>query len=141
MPRPKRNLLADVQAASDPPAELPTHHFIAQVIKGEGNNIFSVTDPFGDELLVELASKLVKSFWIKRGGFVIINPDALAERDNKLSGEIVVVLRNEKAWRKMSYWPKAFPKKEVPEASDDDEDEDEEESRVGQMPPSDSEDE
>lgn len=91
---------------------------------------------------------------MKRGGFVLVDFEA-GERQNKIEGEIVNVVREEKEWRKRAYWyvdleilwgtfgggwligcrPKEFVKRVV------EEDEDEEESTVGKMPPSDSEDE
>lgn len=64
--------------------------------------------------------------------------DAMKERENKLDGEIVNVVRNEKEWRKQTYWPKEFVQR-ISYADEDDSDE--EESNAGKMPPSDSEDE
>jgi len=69
---------------------------------------------------------------------VLVDLDAMKERENKLDGEIVNVVRNEKEWRKMGYWPKEFVQR-ISYADEDDSDE--EESNAGKMPPSDSEDE
>jgi probable RNA-binding protein EIF1AD len=63
----------------------------------------------------------------------------MKERENKLDGEIVNVVRNEKEWRKQTYWPKEFVQR-ISYVADED-DSDEEESNAGKMPPSDSEDE
>jgi len=53
-------------------------------------------------------------------------------RENKLDGEIINVIRDEREWRKESYWPREFVKKtSYPEDSE------EESSIVGKMPPSD----
>jgi probable RNA-binding protein EIF1AD len=92
--------------------------------------------------------------WIKRGSYVVVDTSSLADRDNKLDGEIVNVVRDEKAWRKMAYWyvvycsrrargimwliytlfrPKEFVKKSTYVQDSDDE-----ESTVGKMPPADS---
>jgi probable RNA-binding protein EIF1AD len=139
MPQPKRNVLAAAQAASDPPSSLPDNHLIARVVKAEGNNLFSVTLPSEEVLLVELGAKLRNTFWIKRRGYVIVDTAALADRDNKLGGEIVTVVMQEKNWRKMGYWPSEFAKKST--FSDDEDDDNLEESNVGRLPPSDSEDE
>jgi probable RNA-binding protein EIF1AD len=139
MPRPKRNVLAAAQAASEPPTSLPEHHRIARVIKAEGNSLFSVTLPSEEILLVELAAPLRNTFWIRRGGYVIVDTAALADRDNKLSGEIVTVLMQEKNWRKTDYWPTEFAKRNT--YSDDDDDDEQEESNIGKLPTSDSEDE
>lgn len=61
----------------------------------------------------------------------------LADRDNKIDGEIINVVRDERVWRKAHFWPQEFAKKSA--ISTDSDDEDEEESRVGKMPPSDEE--
>lgn len=60
------------------------------------------------------------------------------DRENKLYGEIVNVVREEREWRKMAYWPVVFGKREGYGGSDSEE---EEESRMGKMPFSDEEDE
>jgi probable RNA-binding protein EIF1AD len=116
-----------------------------------GNNLFNVEQADGKELLVELPAQFRSTFWIKRGGYVVVDSQALAERENKLHGEIVNVVREERIWRKMEYWyvvriggrrstfsdidrPDSFSK-EIPIATNDEEDD----SRVGKMPPSDSE--
>jgi probable RNA-binding protein EIF1AD len=104
MGRPKRDVLADAVDASTPPAELPEHHAIARVIKAEGNHLYRVSIANKDELLVELATRLRSTFWIKRGGYVVVDTNALAERDNKLGGEIATVIMQEKEWRKQAYW-------------------------------------
>jgi len=52
-------------------------------------------------------------------------------RENKIQGEILNVVRDEREWRKEPYWPKEFPK-----VSSYPVDSDEEDSVVGKMPPS-----
>jgi len=116
-----------------------------------GNNLFNVEQADGTELLVELPAQFRSTFWIKRGSFVVVDSQTLAERENKLQGEIVNIVREERIWRKMGYWyvvgigsrrwtfsdidrPDLFSKKN-PTASNDEE----VDSRVGKMPPSDSE--
>ncbi|KAI6868448.1 hypothetical protein KC338_g3937 [Hortaea werneckii] len=64
--------------------------------------------------------------------FVLVDAAALAERDNKLGGEIVNVVGDEKAWKKMAYWPAEFAKKRAVYG-------DESEDEGPQMPPSDDE--
>ena len=66
----------------------------------------------------------------------MVDTTAFEERDNKLDGEIVTVVREEREWRKQKYWPVEFAKKIFYDS-----DEDEEESNMGKMPPSDSEEE
>ncbi|KAL8659215.1 MAG: hypothetical protein Q9226_000553 [Calogaya cf. arnoldii] len=133
MARPKRNFLATAQETSSPPASLDDNHTIARVRKAEGKNLYLVELPkHTDPLLVELPARFRSQIWIKRGGYVLIDTAAFLDRDNKLDGEIVNVVREEKEWRKQSYWPAEFVKKSsYPEDSED------EASTVGKMPPSD----
>ncbi|KAJ4379625.1 hypothetical protein N0V86_004806 [Didymella sp. IMI 355093] len=135
MGRPKRQVLATIEDTITPPDVLPDAHFIARIVKAEGKNLYSADLPNGKSVLAELEAKFRSTVWIKRGSYVVVDTSALAERDNKLDGEIVNVVRDEKAWRKMAYWPKEFVKKPAYEDSD------EEESTVGKMPPSDSDEE
>ena len=84
----------------------------------------------------------------------MVDTTAFGDRDNKLDGEIVNIVRDEKHWRKQTYWfvhftsrdtlsvlmvryrPSEFVKKSTyPEDSED------EKSTVGKLPPSDSEEE
>ena len=136
MPPPRRILQATVEETLTPPATLtPTQH-IARTIKAEGNNLYSVEAPAGKQLLVELSPRFRSSIWLRRGGYVLVDTDrkVFGERDNKIDGEIVNVVREEKRWRKLSYWPAEFAKKRVEETGSDGDD-----SRVGRMPSSDEE--
>ncbi|OAK93486.1 nucleic acid-binding protein [Phaeosphaeriaceae sp. SRC1lsM3a] len=133
MPRPKRNLLATIDSTITPPDALPAGHYIARITTAAGNNLYNAELPGGKAVLAELEAKFRSTVWIKRGSYVVIDTSALADRENKLDGEIVNVVRDEKAWRKMAYWPKEFVKKSTYV-----EDSDEEESTMGKMPPTDS---
>ena len=105
MARPKRNLLATAQATSSPPASLDDNHAIACVRKAEGKNLYLVKLPKRpDPLLVEMPARFRSQIWVKPGGYVLIDTAAFLNRDNKLDGEIVNVVREEKEWRKQSYW-------------------------------------
>lgn len=104
MPRPKRQLLATAAETSNPPATLEAGYVLARVIKGEGKNLYAVALPDGQSLLVELPSRFRSSIWIKHGGFVLVSTTAFEDRENKLDGEIVNVVRDEKQWRKQAYW-------------------------------------
>ncbi|KAI9866823.1 MAG: hypothetical protein M1813_000765 [Trichoglossum hirsutum] len=129
-PRPKRNVLATARETSTPPTALSPTQAIARVVGATGNNLYSVELPSGEALLVELPSRFRSTIWIKRGGFVLIDTNSSTERDNKLNGDIINVVRDEKDWRKEPYWPKEFVKMSPPgEGSDEDE------SIVGKMPP------
>ncbi|KAL8807934.1 MAG: hypothetical protein Q9182_000400 [Xanthomendoza sp. 2 TL-2023] len=133
MAPPKRNLLATVQETLSPPTLLDDNHAIARVRGAQGKNLYLVELPENKKpLLVELPSRFRSQIWIKRGGYVLVDTTAFLDRDNKLDGEIVNVVRDEKEWRKQSYWPQEFVKK-----SSYPEDSDEGESVVGKMPPTD----
>ena len=97
-----------------------------------GKNLYNVELPSSDKLLVELEAKFRSKIWLKRGGFVIVDINTLADRANKIDGEIVNVVRDEKRWSKAPYWPEEFIKKALVLADAEDE------SVVGKMPPSDS---
>lgn len=104
MVRSKRNLLAAAETSSSPPNALPEGHEIARVVKAAGNNLYEVENGLGGKTLVEMHSRLRSTIWVKRGSFVVVDRHSLALRDNKLGGEIVNVVSNEKAWRRESYW-------------------------------------
>ncbi|KAL4802280.1 hypothetical protein BDV18DRAFT_64498 [Aspergillus unguis] len=131
MPPPRRKVLATAEETLFPPDELAPGQEIARVIKATGNNIYSVEFPSKKTLLVELPAKFRSTIWMKRGSFVLVDTNALDSRDNKLGGEIVNIVRDEKAWRKTHYWPKEFVKQPVVVSDDEDE------SNVGKMPSSD----
>ena len=132
MGRSKREVLATFDETLNPPSALPEHHMICQVVKAAGNNLFNVQDAKKSKMLVELPAQFRSKFWIKRGGYVLVDTSAFDERDNKLDGEIVNLVGDERIWRKLSYWPKGFEKRNMYEDSDSQE----EESNVGKMPPS-----
>lgn len=104
MGRPKRHLLATIDSTITPPGELLASHRIARITSAAGNNLYNAELPGGEAALAELEAKFRSTVWIKRGSYVVIDTSALADRDNKLDGEIVNVVRDEKAWRKMAYW-------------------------------------
>ena len=133
MPKPKRNINAVAEETLTQQVSLPASQRIAKIQKAEGNNLYSLELPDGETLIAELQAKFRSTIWVKRGSYVVVDTAALAARENKLGGEIVNVVRDEKAWRKMSYWPVTFVKKS---SYGDDSDDD-----GPKMPPSDSEDE
>ncbi|KAK0714528.1 hypothetical protein B0H67DRAFT_488815 [Lasiosphaeris hirsuta] len=136
MGKPKRNILAAAEESSTPPDQLTESQSLARVVKAEGNNLYAVILPSKKPLLVELEPRFRNTIWIKRGGYVLIDVASSSERppNSRVVGEIINVVRDEKAWRKLPYWPKQFTKNTY-------EDEDDDESTVGKMPPSGSEDE
>lgn len=131
---PRRKLQATVEETLTPPDKLEDSQLIARIVKAEGKNLYTVLSPSSETLLVELEARFRSTIWLKRGSYVLVDKASLADRENKIDGEIVNVVRDEKAWRKEKYWPKEFVKKSV-SAEDDNE------STVGKMPPSDDENE
>jgi probable RNA-binding protein EIF1AD len=104
MARPKRNLLATIDSTVTPPDTLPPSHQIARITTAAGNNLYNAELPDGKPVLAELEAKFRSTVWIKRGSYVVVDTSAMADRENKLDGEIVNIVRDEKAWRKMVYW-------------------------------------
>jgi probable RNA-binding protein EIF1AD len=117
-----------------PPDTLTSSQLIARVTKTQGKDLYTVETPDSTNLLVELTERFRATIFVRRGGYVLVDTKSANDRDNKIQGEIVNIVRDEKTWRKMSFWPSVFtPKAAMPDS-------DEEESIVGKMPPSDSED-
>ncbi|KAJ5874306.1 Translation initiation factor 1A (eIF-1A) [Penicillium soppii] len=131
---PRRKMLATAEETLTPPDELSNTQQIVRAIKATGNNIYLIEQPDKKQMLVELPARFRSAIWIKRNSYVVVDTKGQEERDNKIGGEIVNVVRDEKAWRKAPFWPKEFVKQQVVLVGSDDE---EEESRVGQMPSSD----
>jgi len=135
MPPPRRKLQATVEETLNPPTGLDKGQYIARIKNAAGNNLYHVELSNGTALLVELEARFRSTIWLKRGGYVLVDTKTLADRENKIDGEIVNIVRDERAWRKAPFWPKNFVKK--PTVANDS---DEEESTVGKMPPSEDED-
>ena len=101
---PRRKLLATEEETLTPPDCLAEGQTIARIIKATGNSIYSVELPSKETVLVELPARFRSTIWMKRGSYVVVDTNALEDRDNKLHGEIVNIVRDEKAWRKASFW-------------------------------------
>lgn len=104
MAPPRRKVLATAEETMFPPDELADTHQIARAIKATGNNIYLIELPNKKQKLVELPARFRSTFWIKRGSFVVVDTSTQEERDNKIGGEIINIVRDEKAWRKASFW-------------------------------------
>ncbi|OAA59325.1 Nucleic acid-binding, OB-fold-like protein [Cordyceps fumosorosea ARSEF 2679] len=140
MGRPNRTA---AQAAADetlvPPAVLAPNQTLVRVVRPEGSNLFLCALPGAggqarETILLELAQRFRNTVWLRRGGFALAERYEEGAADTRAQGEIINVVRGEKDWRKMPYWPKEFAMAVY-------DDEDDQESTVGKMPPSDSEDE
>lgn len=161
MAPPRRKVLATAEETMIPPDELAETHHIVRALKGTGNNIYQIEFPDKSQMLAELPARFRSTFWIKRGSYLLVDTKAQEERDNKIGGEIINIVRDEKAWRKAPFWyaiiafalvafeidraffvlnyvsyrPAEFVKQPVVAANSDSDSE--EESRVGKMPSSD----
>ncbi|KJY01954.1 eukaryotic translation initiation factor eif1a-like protein [Zymoseptoria brevis] len=137
MPKPKRNIEAVAEETLTPPDTLTADQKIARVKGAAGNNLYNLELPSGEVLLAELPAKFRSTIWIKRGNYVLVDSAGLADRGNKLGGEIVNIVRDERTWRKKEFWPVEFAaKKSTYQETSDSED-----APNRDMPPSDSEDE
>ena len=135
MPPPRRKLLATEAATLTPPDSVSETEQIARVVGAAGNNLYKVTLPSTEELLVEMPAKFRSTIWLRRGGYVLIDTRTESGRDNKIQGEIINVVRDEKTWRKAAFWPGEFAKPSTTASKGLDE----EQSKVEMMPPSDEE--
>lgn len=104
MGKPKRNIISAAEETSTPPAALTATQTIAKVIKAEGNSLYSCILPSQKTALAELEARFRNTIWIKRGGYVLIDSKDAEVRQNKIDGEIINVVRDERSWRKQSYW-------------------------------------
>ncbi|KAH7031248.1 uncharacterized protein B0I36DRAFT_120611 [Microdochium trichocladiopsis] len=134
MGRPKRDVRAAAEESTTPPDELTAQQCVARVLKAEGNSLYSCVLPDKRTVTVQLQDRFRNTIWIRRGGYVLVDLTPTEEHKGKVTGDIVNIVRDEKEWRKQSYWPKEFAKSTAYA-----EDSDDEESTVGRMPPSDSE--
>lgn len=139
MPPPRRKFQAVVEETLRPPDELKEGQYVARVQNAAGNNLYNVQLPTSKVVLVELESRFRSKIWLKRGGFVLVDTTTLADRDNKIDGEIINVVRDEKAWRKAPFWPAEFLTKSTAHATENGEEEEDDESTIGKMPPSEDE--
>lgn len=105
MGRPKRDIRAAAEATTTPPDRLTASQSLARVIKAEGNSLYSCSLPDNNRtVLVELAARFRNTIWIKRGGFVLVDLTPTGDHKGKVEGEIINVVREEREWRKQSYW-------------------------------------
>ena len=103
---------------TDPPDELTDSQRIAKVDQVMGNNLYQIILPDDSKRLVELPPKFRSTMWIRRGGYVVID-DTGNERNNKIDGEIIIVIHEVKKWMKLQYWPAEFTEKAAAVESDD----------------------
>lgn len=130
----RRKIRNAAEETLTPPDTLAPGQQLVRVVKIQGKDLYTVQTAGASELLVELDARFRGTIFVRRGGFVLVDTTTSTDRENKIQGEIVNIVRDEKTWRKRPFWPQEFARKAAPEDSD------EEESVVGKMPPSDEED-
>lgn len=108
MAPPRRKVLATAEGTMFPPDELSETQQIVRAIKATGNNIYLIEQADKTQMLVELPARFRSTFWIKRGSFLVVDTKAQEERDNKIGGEIINIVRDEKTWRKAAFWYDPF---------------------------------
>lgn len=91
-----------LRASNDPPLQLTGSQHIARITKVHGNSLYTVEIRLYVTLLVELPPRFRNAVWVRRGGYVLVDTEGYTE--GKVNGQIVDVVRDERAWRKMSYW-------------------------------------
>lgn len=81
--------------------------FIVRIFGPRGNNLHEVERVDGTRFLCSMPTKFRKNVWIKRGGFVIVEP---IEEGDKVKAEIVHILFSEQIrhLQKQGLWPKEF---------------------------------
>lgn len=94
----------DTLTTTPPSAPLPLSQTITRIVTSAGNNLYRVLTPPGNEILVELPPLFRGKVWLKRGGYVLVDMNAFGGRENKLGGEIINIVRDERVWRKEPYW-------------------------------------
>ncbi len=110
MGRSKRNILAVAEESTTPPDELTPTQSLARVVQAEGSSLYTCTLPSAGkrpkEVLVELAPRFRSTIWIKRGGYVLVEVVSAENRKegSRVDGDIINVVRDERAWRKQKYW-------------------------------------
>lgn len=102
MARSKRTAQAAAEETMTPPDDLEKNQAIVRVIKAEGNNLYNCELPNKKDMVLQLAQRFRNTIWIKRGGYVLA--ERYDEPDGRVAGEIINIVRDEKAWRKQPYW-------------------------------------
>lgn len=98
------------QMTFDPPHELPEHQKIACVMEIRDHDLYLCKTSSDEILLTELPPRFRCKIWVRRGGFVVIDTHAFDKKGGKIQAEIIMVIQNEKMWKKKEYWPEVFKK-------------------------------
>lgn len=104
MGKPRRAMMAEAEEALTPPDTLSGSQCIVRVIKAAGNNVYNCELPSKKTVELELAQRFRNTIWIRRGGYVLAERYPADSEEKRVAGEIVNIVRDEKMWRKQSYW-------------------------------------
>ncbi|XP_039145939.1 probable RNA-binding protein EIF1AD [Dioscorea cayenensis subsp. rotundata] len=96
---------------------------IMQVVSLRGSNLIEVMDAKGVKSLALFPAKFQKSFWIKRGSYVVVDDsgrEKALESGSKIACVVSQVLFHEqvRALEKSSQWPTIFQTKTANECKD-----------------------
>jgi probable RNA-binding protein EIF1AD len=105
--------------------EIQPSQCICKIIETRGGGLFSVSSENEAIQLVSLPSRFQKLIWVKRGSFVVVEPDPLSR--TKVNGEIVNILfaKDIHELKRNQQWPALFS--DIPElnaSSEEDQEED-----------------
>ncbi|SPN99903.1 related to eukaryotic translation initation factor eIF1a-like protein [Cephalotrichum gorgonifer] len=133
MPPRSKAQISKAHEALEPPATLLPGQIIARIEKALGHARYACLLPNKTTVIADLDERFRQAVWVERGNYVLLERYDPKEVEDDAVAKIINIAKDEKRWRKMSYWPVEFPKFQDPGSDDED-------SRVGMMPPSDSED-
>lgn len=111
------------QASEKDAISIEEGHSIMQVVSLRGSNLIEVMDSKGIKSLALFPAKFQKSFWIKRGNFVVVNEsgrDEAFESGSKITCMVSQVLFHDQVRRleKSLEWPAIFRAKAADDLKD-----------------------
>lgn len=101
---------------------VPTaNQHIVKVLENRGNNLHTVQSPDGSTFLVSMPTKFRRTFYVRYGNFVLMEP---IKEGVKVKGEIVKILISEhvKYFKQENVWPKEFSSNDQQNSDDCEED-------------------
>ena len=103
MPRSKAQV-SKALSALDPPDALLPKQIIARVDKALGHAQYACLLPSKTVVTADLDERFRQTVWVERGNYVLLERYDPKEVDGEAVAKIVKIAKDEKLWRKMSYW-------------------------------------
>lgn len=104
MPRSKAQI-SKALSALDPPAALLPNQVIARVDKALGHARYACLLPSKAVVTADLDERFRQTVWVERGNYVLLERyDPKEVQEGEAAAKIVNIAKDEKLWRKMSYW-------------------------------------